>query len=128
VSGGLEVRGARTLRRDLKRAGIAVHDLKQAHAAAAKVVEIAADPRTPRRSGELADTLRSSGTARAAIVRAGNARHPYAGPVHWGWPSRNIHAQPWIAETAEDTQPATTQLYLNAVQTIIDAIEGAPGP
>jgi hypothetical protein len=31
----------------------------------------------------------------AAVVRAGRASVPYAGPIHWGWPSRHITAQPF---------------------------------
>jgi hypothetical protein len=120
--------GGRTLRRTLAKAGVGVTDLKKAHAAVAQLVERTAEPRTPRDSGELASTVRSSGTARAAIVRAGNARHPYAGPIHWGWPSRNIVAQPWIAEAAELTMPAATSLYLGALETIIATVEGTPGP
>lgn len=127
MSSSVEVVGAAKLRRTLRQAGVDVQDLKDAHATVARMVEVAAEPRTPRDSGELADTMRSSGTARAAIVRAGNARHPYAGPVHWGWPGRNIHAQPWIDETAEAGMPVWADQYMTALDHIIRAVEGAPG-
>jgi hypothetical protein len=64
----------------------------------------------------------------AAIVRAGRAAVPYANPVHWGWPSHHIKANPWIQEAADRTEPAWSGLYLSALDAIVQTIEGAPGP
>jgi hypothetical protein len=127
VKAGIQVQGAATLRRTLKRAEGDVGELKRAHAEVAKLVEVRSGPRTPRDSGALADSLRSSGTQSAAIVRAGGARTPYAGPVHWGWPSRNIHAQPWIDQTAEASMDVSAGIYMHAVESVLAKIEGAPG-
>jgi hypothetical protein len=124
----VQVQGARTLRRTLKAAGLDVTDLKAAHKAVADLVASRARPATPHRTGALAGSVRTSGTASAAIVRAGRASVPYAGPIHWGWPSRHIPAQPWIADAAAATQPGWEALYLTALTHIIDTIEGAPGP
>lgn len=128
--GGLvvEVDGLRTLRRDLKAAGLSVEDLKDAHAEVAQLVVRAAAPNAPRRTGALAATSRGSGTQGAAVVRAGRAAVPYAGPVHWGWPSRHIVAQPWIYDAAVRSQQQWTGAYLRALEHIIGKIEGAPGP
>jgi len=120
----LQVDGARQLRQQLKAAGISVQDLKDAHRVVAEQVATASRPAAPVRSGALANSVRAAGTQTAAIVRAGGARVPYAGPIHWGWPNRHITAQPWLAEAAERTEPAWEQTYLDAVQTIIDTIEG----
>jgi hypothetical protein len=72
--------------------------------------------------------VRGSGTQAAAIVRAGRAAVPYAGPIHWGWPSRHIKAQPWLYDAAVASQEQWTGVYLAALEKIIDDIEGAPGP
>jgi hypothetical protein len=56
------------------------------------------------------------------VVSAGGARLPYAGPIHWGWPSRGIAAQPFIAATAQDTQPTWLGYYEADVDKIVDAI------
>ena len=124
----VEVEGLRTLRRTLKAAGVSLQDLKEAHAAVAAVVVRNAMPDAPRRTGALALSTRGSGQAGAAVVRAGRASVPYAGPIHWGWPKRHIKAQPWLYEAAQDSQDQWTGLYLRALQHIIDTIEGAPGP
>lgn len=124
----VSVEGARTLRRTLKAAGVGLQDLKDAHAAVARLVVTAAAPNAPHRTGALAATTRPAGTQTAAIVRAGFASVPYAGPIHWGWPSRHITARPWLYEAAVDSQEQWTGVYLSALQQIIDTVEGAPGP
>jgi hypothetical protein len=124
----LQVQGAATLRRTLKAAGVGVQDLKVAHAEVAALVVRVAHPTAPRLTGALDRSTRSSGTQSAAIVRAGSARLVYGPPIHWGWPGRNIKAQPWIQDAAERSEPTWAGLYLHALDAIINTIEGAPGP
>lgn len=118
----LEVRGARKLRRTLKRAGRDVTELRGVHSGVAGVVAGAASP--PRRSGTLAGTVRAAGTTTAAIVRAGFARVPYAGPIHWGWPARNIAAQPFLSDAATSSEGIWIKLYEREVDRIINQVEG----
>jgi len=122
---GLQVEGGRQLRASLKRAGIKLDDLKAAHKAAAEVVQSHAV--APNRTGRLAASTRSAGTQSAAIVRAGGAAVPYAGPIHWGWPDRGIEAQPWIYDAAQASRDQWEGVYMDAVQHIINEIEGVPG-
>jgi len=107
----------------------AVAELKQAHLESAKIVERAAKPKVPVRSGNrsvisnkpywetsktartgyqsrysgsttkpgaLRDSLRSGASSRAGVVRAGKKLVPYAGPVHYGWPSRPNPEKGWL--------------------------------
>lgn len=122
---GVRVEGARELRRSLRRAAGNLDDLKAAHGLAGAVVAGAAKPRTPRRSGRLASSVRSSGTTTAAVIRAGYASVPYAGPIHWGWPARHIKPQPWLSETATATEPSWLPIYEHAVEAVLDTIRGA---
>lgn len=124
----IEVEGAARLRRTLKRAGVGVQDLKDAHKKVAELVAEHSAPIAPRRTGRLAGTTRASGTATAAIVRAGRKSVPYAGPIHWGWKARGIKAQPWISQAAEkEFDPAQT-IYLQALEAIIATVEGTTTP
>ena len=127
----VEVEGLRTLRRDLKAAGVSLQNLKDAHAAVAQTVVRAAHftPKHPERStGRLAASVRGSGTQSAAVVRAGFASVPYAGPIHWGWPARHIAAQPFLWDAIATSQDEWTGTYLRALEKIIHDVEGAPGP
>jgi len=120
----IEVVGGRQLRASLKRCGEDLDDLTAAHARAASTV--VARQHAPRRTGALAATVRGSGTKTRAVVRAGYARVPYAGPIHWGWPDRGIPPQPWLVEAAVDSQPAWLPTYLAAVKAAVDKVKGAP--
>lgn len=119
---GIEVRGAANLRRTLKKAGLDLEDLKEAHADAAKVAERAARP--PVRTGALAATVRSSGTKTAAIIRAGRAAVPYAGVIHWGWPKRGIPSRPFLSEAAQRTEPRWIPIYDRAIERALAQVKG----
>lgn len=121
----VQVEGTRELRKELKAAGDDLSDLKDANAEAAGIVTPVARVGAPVVSGALAGSLRSSGTASAAVIRAGYASVPYAGPVHWGWPSRGIKPNPFIVEAAKQTQPRWVAAYERAVDRILSKIRGA---
>lgn len=124
VQAGIRVEGAAQLRRTLKAAGDDLSDLKAAHAQVGTFVTEAAAPRAPRRSGALAGSGRPGSTKTAALIRYGGARVRYARPIHWGWPRRNIEANPWAYQTAIDTRPQWTQLYTAAVDRVLARIKG----
>ena len=127
----VKVEGLNTLKRTMRQAGVELQDLKTAHAAVAATVVRAAHftPKNPARStGRMAASVRGSGQAGAAVVRAGFAALPYVNPVHWGWPARNIAAQPFVYDAIVASQDQWTGQYLSALQDLIDKIEGAPGP
>lgn len=118
------VRGARELRATMRRADVELTELRDVHAAVAGLVAGAARPAAPRDTGALASTVRGNRAQSRATVSAGFGRIPYAGPVHWGWPARNITAQPWIADTATRTEPTWVQLYRAGVARIVSRIRG----
>lgn len=124
VEASLRVEGAAELRRTLKAAGDDLNDLKDAHATAARLVAADAAQRAPRRTGRLASNVRGSGAKTSATIRAGGAKVPYAGPIHWGWPAHNIKPNPFIAEAAQTTEGAWTAIYHNSVQRILDRVKG----
>lgn len=119
----VQVEGARELRRTLRKAGDDLSDMKAAHTKAAGTV--LARQIAPARTGTLAATVRGTGTKTAAIIRAGYARVPYANPIHWGWPARNIAAQPWISEAAQGSEAVWYPVYVADVQRITDKVKGA---
>lgn len=112
----VDVYNQRKLEKALRAIGKdAVDDLKIAHRKSAEIVEAAARPKVPVRSGStsvvsnkpywpgrrdrspgaLQGTLRSGASARAGVVRIGKKLVPYAGPVHYGWPTRPSASQGW---------------------------------
>lgn len=94
-------------------------ELKSIHAESAKIVEKDAVPRVPARSGQLRSTLRSSGTARTGVVRAGYQRVPYAGVVHFGWPARNIPPQPFLYDAKDARRGQVYDLFQRRLNDLV---------
>lgn len=120
----VEVPGLRALRRDLRRMGDDLSDLKDASQEASGLVAREAGRRAPRRTGRLAGSGRGSRSTGRATVTFGGARVPYAGVIHWGWPARNIAPQPFVVEAAEDTQPQWLAFYQAGVDQAVERIDG----
>lgn len=116
----VQVEGLRELKRRLRRIEGGLADLKTEHRWVSDFVLGRARPSAPRRSGRLAATMRGSGTVSASVLRVGTARVPYAGPIHYGWPARDIAAQPWLIDAAQQSEPVWSR-HFN--ETITDLVE-----
>lgn len=120
----MEVVGARQLRATMRRAELDMADMKATHAKVAGIVATRATQLAPKRTGRLAATIRPAGTQTQAIIRAGYARVPYAQPIHWGWPRRNIRGNPWMSTAATTTELAWFAAYSADIDRILDQIRG----
>jgi hypothetical protein len=49
---------------------------------------------------------------------------PYAGPIHWGWPSRGIAAQPFVSDAAVRTETVWLPIYAAELQRLADRAGG----
>jgi uncharacterized protein YcsI (UPF0317 family) len=114
--------GVDVLQRTMKKAGMDITELTDAHARASEIVAAAARSSAPRRTGALASSIKSSKAKRTALV---NVTSRYAKPIHWGWPARNIEANPWVSEAAQATEPQWLPLYEAAVEKALDEVRGA---
>jgi len=121
----VKVVGARELRRELKKAGVDIKTLREAPRAASTIVSNAAKSSGPKRSGDLRGSVRPANQVARAIVYAGSARVPYAGPIHWGWRARNISPQPWVSEAAQSTESTWLPAYEKEIDRIIGQVKGA---
>lgn len=121
----VHVDGVRQLRRDLRKLGDDLADVKDANAAAAALVAAEAARRAPRgKTGRLAASVRGNRAASRATVSAGRASVPYAGPIHYGWPAHHIEAQPFVTDAAQDTQPLWLPLYEQGINRAVDKLAG----
>lgn len=116
----IEIQGLRELNRAFRSLGReATGELKGVHLDAAKIVEERARQIVPKRTGRLAGTLRSAGTMRGANVRAGFARVPYAGPIHFGWARRNIRPQPFLYDALDERRSEVLDAYEKNLKRLI---------
>lgn len=90
--------------RALTKAGADAQDMKDLMHSIGSIVVDAAD--APAKSGALAGTIRAGRGKTKAVVRAGGARTPYAGVIHYGWPARGISPQPFLTEALQANRSA----------------------
>ena len=121
---GVKVTGAKELRAKIKQAEDTdlKGELKQAYRDTATLIVTAARQRAPEQSGDLKASIRPLGGVTSAVVAAGNARVPYAAPIHWGWPKRGITAQPFIGEALKDEWDRVADTFEAAVDRVTDQI------
>lgn len=122
----IEIQGIKKLARTLRQAGDEEGRamLLAANKDAATMVAQAAAPLVPQRTGRLAATLRSSGTAKGGVVMVGRARVPYAGPVHFGWFRRRIKANPFLYEAMDRRRSEVEEAYQRRLAELLERIEG----
>jgi hypothetical protein len=115
----IEVTGARELQRALANMAGHTDDLKQVHQRLAAPLVALARTEAPMREGELAGSIRASASKRALGLRAGSRGVPYAGPIHWGWPARNIDPNPFLVRARDELAPQVADGYLRQVNELI---------
>lgn len=120
----VEVEGVDKLVKEMKAAGLDVRDLSKAGRAAAKIVLAEGRARAPRRSGTLARNLRVRVSRTKAGVIGGNNAVLYAGPIHWGWPSRRIRENQFLSRAAVTTQDKWLPEYIDAVDKATAQVKG----
>lgn len=107
--------------------------LKAANNEAAQIVAQAAkrDAKFKNSTGRLVRSIRPMSTITTAIVRAGGANVPYAGPIHWGWYYdkryfiyKNIAPNPFLAKALGYNRDKILATYKEQVDKL--AAEYAP--
>ena len=116
----VSVEGARELRKALKTVGDeAKAGLKETNVEVAEIVARAAVTRVPTQSGALRETIRAAGAQTRASVKAGFKKVPYAGPIHFGWPARNIAPQPFLYDALDARRGEVVDAYQNGMADLL---------
>jgi hypothetical protein len=83
-----------------------------------KMVAQQAREEVPVRSGRLRGTIRPVKTSWGAAVRAGAARAPYVGVIHFGWRQRNIRRDQFLYRAIDKKATEALDMYLEEVYKI----------
>ena len=89
--------------------------MKETHKRAAEIVIQGAKRYVPVVTGRLAASIRNSSTQRMGRVRVGSASVPYAGPIHFGWPARQIKPQPFIYDALDGRRREVAAVYVKRI-------------
>lgn len=120
---GVEVEGARELRRAMARMDASLDDLKATHRQVAELVEARAEDIAPVLTGTLRDSTRVSVRKTGASVLAGRSRIPYAGVIHFGWPAHGIEPQPFLYDALDDRREAVADAYSERVAALVRRLD-----
>lgn len=104
-TGGFKVSGLTQVVRQLQEIGVEVEDLKAAFSNIAAMGARHASRFAPKRSGRLAGDIRGNRAKSKAVVTAGRKSVPYAGPINYGWASRNIEPSGFMQKADKAVQP-----------------------
>lgn len=119
-----KVEGARELEATARAAAADLADMSRAHAQASDYVVQVARGMAPVRSGRLANSVRAAHAPTGATITAGGPGVPYAGPIHWGWPARNISAQPFLVDALAQAETSVVGIYGDSVERTVATIHG----
>lgn len=119
----VQVNGLKETIRSLKRFGVEVKDLKAAFKRIGD--KVATDARTlaPSTSGRLAGSVRAAQQQNKAVIRAGGAKVPYAGVIHYGWPARNIEPHPFLTDAISDNRTTSIQMLEQELGSLIRKLD-----
>ena len=73
----------------------------------------------PVLTGALASSVKGNPSAEKAQILAGSAAVPYAGVIEYGWPQRNIEAQPYLNPAVNDNMGYIIEKYNESIQKAI---------
>jgi hypothetical protein len=73
----------------------------------------------PVLTGALASSVKGNPSAEKAQIMAGSAAVPYAGVIEYGWPDRNIDAQPYLNPAVNDNMGYIIEKYNDSIQKAI---------
>lgn len=116
----IRITGLNRTIRNLKKAGADAQDMKDLMHSIGEVIVRASQSEAPEVSGRLAGTIRAGRGATKAVVRAGGAKAPYAGPINFGWPARNIRATGFLTDAANRNQGTALDMLDKGIQEIIE--------
>lgn len=104
----VNITGVREVTSSLDRYANAASNLQEANNRIASKVAQTAVATAPKRSGELARSIRPRVLRQQVEVVAST---PYAGVIEWGNPYRNIQAQPYLVPAVERNMDFIVQQY-----------------
>lgn len=116
----VRVEGLNRLLRDLQAFGTDVEELKDGMSAIAQEGAHVMAGFTPRKSGALHATVRGNRAKARAVVTAGRARVPYAGPINYGWKKRNIRPANFTGKTDEVMNVKAPQMLEASISNLIE--------
>ena len=118
----VKVTGDEQVRAQFKALGFKARDLERAFAQIGSEVVSDARALAPKVTGRLAADIRANRAKTRASISVGRASVPYAGPVNYGWPRRNIAPSMFMNRAADDKADSAAVQLAREMQRLIDSV------
>ncbi len=118
----VKVVGAAEFRKAMRNMGADLKDLTAINRRAAETVAEAARDGAPVLTGALRGSVKSRATQKRGSVQAGSKGVVYAGPIHFGWPARNIKPQPFLYDALDDRRDAVVDAYEQHIEALVQKV------
>ncbi|SJM66823.1 HK97 gp10 family phage protein [Agrococcus casei] len=117
------VKGLGRLNRALARAGVDAQNMRDLMHEIGMIAVRDAQGRVPVDSGRLRESIRSGRGKTKAVVRAGGARIPYAGVIHYGTPDNAYQPSPFLLTAIQAQRGAILNRFNQGVGDILAGAE-----
>ena len=115
----LEVKGLKETQAMLDKIGSNLTDLTDLNKELGSELSKKASAKAPRLTGALAASIGSTATKDKAQIYAGSNTVVYAGVQEYGWPEKNIQAQPYLRPAVYENLKYITNKYDEYIANIV---------
>lgn len=115
----VRVTGLKETLDSLKKVEGALDNLTDANKTIASTIASKASVLAPRLTGALASSIKGTSDKDKIRITAGGDRVVYAGVQEYGWPEKNIQAQPYLRPAVQDNMSYIVQKYEENIQSVI---------
>jgi hypothetical protein len=121
MAGGvrIQVTGAEQVAAQFKALGLKSGDLSRAFAEIGDRVAHDATVLAPKETGRLAGDVRAGKAKTRATISVGRRSVPYAGPINYGWPRRNIAPTRFMNRAADDKADYSADRIVREMERLI---------
>jgi hypothetical protein len=116
---GISVKGVKQVTDTLTKLGKDLESNIELNKELSATLSQKASAMAPRLTGALASSVQGNPSAEKAQILAGSAAVPYAGVIEYGWPDRNIDAQPYLNPAVYDNLGYIIEKYNESIQKAI---------
>jgi hypothetical protein len=115
----ISIQGVQEVKDTLKKLGRDLESNTELNKELSTTLSQKASALAPKLTGALASSVVGNPSAEKAQIRAGSPAVPYAGVIEYGWPQRNITAQPYLRPAVNNNMGYIIEKYNSSIQEAI---------
>jgi phage gpG-like protein len=113
------IQGAKEVETLIKKLGSDIESNINLNKELSQTLSQKASSMAPRLTGELASSVVGNASEAKAQIVAGSAAVPYAGVQEYGWPDKNINAQPYLRPAVYNNMGYIIEKYKDSISNAI---------